>query len=49
MKLTEKKMIEMVIEAYVMVEGQEKWNSLSEQEQHDVIMGIMKSALNAMD
>lgn len=33
-------MAEMIARAYVKVYGIEKWNSLNEQQQHDVIMTI---------
>ena len=42
------KIVEMIIEAYIMVMGLEKWNSLTEQQQHDVIMIIVKDALQGL-
>ena len=45
-KMRKEKMIDMIIEAYVMVMGREKWNNLTAQEQHDVIMTIVKDLLN---
>lgn len=44
--MSKEKMIDMIIEAYVQVMGREKWNSLTAQEQHDVIMTIVKDLLN---
>ena len=38
--------VEMIIEAYTAVMGVEKWNSLTAEQQHDVIMMIAKDALN---
>ena len=40
------KMINMIAEAYIKVMGQEKWNSLTEDQKHDVVMMIAKDALN---
>lgn len=45
----EKKIVDMIIEAYVKIEGDEKWNSLSAKQQHDVIMTIVKDANKAID
>lgn len=36
------KMVQMIIEAYVTVMGAEKWNSLTADEQHTVIMTMAK-------
>lgn len=43
------KMIEMIKEAYIQTMGFEKWNSLTNEEKHDVIMIIAKDALKNMD
>lgn len=43
--MSEKKIIESIIEAYVTVNGAAKWNSLSAAQQHDVIMTIVKDLL----
>ena len=40
------KLVNMAIEAYIKVYGAEKWDSLTAQEQHDVIMTAVKM-LNA--
>lgn len=41
----ERMVINMVIEAYVSVMGIDKWNSLTVEQQHDVIMTIIKGLL----
>lgn len=43
----EKQMVNMICEAYIQVMGIEKWSSLSEGEQYDVIMTIAKDLLKA--
>lgn len=43
------KMIDMITTAYITVYGYEKWNNLSDQQKHDVIMTITKDALTALD
>jgi len=43
--MTEQKIVEIIVKAYVQVMGVEKWNSLTEAEQHDVIMTIVKDLL----
>ena len=40
--------INMVKESYIKVMGQEKWNSLIDQEKHDVVMILVKDMLNAL-
>ena len=40
--------VNMIVKAYIEVYGVEKWNSLTEQEQHDVIMIIAKDAVSQM-
>ena len=40
--ITETKIINWVVEAIINAEGLEKWNSMSEKEQHDEIMGVIK-------
>ena len=39
------KMVEMIKKAYIEVMGIEKWDSLSDDEKHDVIMIICKDLL----
>lgn len=41
--------IEMVREAYITVMGEKKWNSLTDQEKHDVVMAIVSDASKALD
>jgi hypothetical protein len=40
------KMIEMIKMAYITVYGESKWNSLNDQQKHDVVMIITRDALN---
>lgn len=40
--------VNMIVKAYIDVYGVEKWNSLTEQEQHDAIMIIAKDAYSQM-
>lgn len=43
------KMIDMIIKSYITVMGEEKWNSLTDEQKHDVIMTIAKDALNRIN
>lgn len=43
------KMVEMMKAAYIEIMGVEKWNSLTEKEQHDAIMFMVKDATKALD
>lgn len=43
------KMIEMIKTAYVEVMGIEKWNSLTDNQKHDVIMTIVKDMSKALE
>lgn len=43
------KVVNMVIDAYISVMGEDKWNSLTEQQQHDVIMILIKDMIKAVD
>lgn len=47
--MTEQRLIEMMIDAYVEVMGAEKWDSMNGQEQHDIIMAMVKGATMALD
>lgn len=38
-----------IVESYVKVMGADKWNSLTENQQHDVIMILVKDMLKAVD
>lgn len=38
--------VDIIKEAYVMVYGIDKWNSLTDRQKHDVIMRIVKDANN---
>lgn len=42
-------MVEMIKKSYIQVMGIEKWNSLSDEEKHDVIMIICKDALGRVE
>lgn len=46
MNMNTDKMIDMIASAYITVMGKEKWNSLSDEQKHDVVMVIAKDALN---
>lgn len=41
-----KRMAEMIAEAYIEVMGEEKWNSLTAEQQHDVVMTIVRDLYN---
>ena len=43
------KMIDMIVKSYITVMGAEKWNSLSDEQKHDVVMVIAKDALNRIN
>lgn len=43
------KIVNMMIEAYVEVMGADKWNSLTADQQHDVIMIMVKDTLNGLN
>lgn len=47
--MTKMFIVDAIIEAYIAVMGEAKWNSLTEQEQHDVIMIIVKDANKALN
>ena len=49
-KLTkeESKIVSMMIDAYIKVMGVDKWNSLTAQQQHDVVMILVKDMLQAL-
>lgn len=38
------KMVDMIREAYIMVMGVEKWESLTDQQKHDAVMAILNGA-----
>lgn len=46
MNMNTDKMIDMIASAYITVMGKEKWNSLSDEQKHDVVMTIATDALN---
>ena len=48
MTAEEKKMVEMIQNAYISVYGIQKWNSLTASEKHDAIMIITANALKMM-
>lgn len=45
--MTERTIINSIVEAYIKVMRQSKWDSLSDQQKHDVIMTIVKDMLKA--
>lgn len=42
-------MVKKIENAYITVMGQEKWDSLTEQQRHDVVMLITKDMLKALN
>lgn len=42
-------MIDMIVKSYITVMGEEKWNSLTDEQKHDVVMTIAKDALNRVN
>ena len=48
LNLNEKQIVDMICTAYITVYGQEKWNSLTVEEQHDVIMTIASDLAKAL-
>lgn len=43
--MTEQTVVACIIEAYILIMGRQKWDSLTAQEQHDVIMMIVRDML----
>jgi TRAP-type C4-dicarboxylate transport system substrate-binding protein len=43
------KMVDMIVKSYITVMGEEKWNSLTDEQKHDAIMTIAKDALNRIN
>lgn len=46
---TTDRIIDMIAEAYISVEGIEKWSSLTDAQKHDAIMIIARDFNNAID
>lgn len=44
--MTDEIIIDMIVKSYVTIMGEEKWNSLSDEQKHDVVMTIATDALN---
>ena len=42
-------MIDMIVKSYITIMGEEKWNSLTDEQKHDVVMTIAKDALNRVN
>ena len=42
-------LVNMMIEAYIKVMGEAKWNSLTEKEQHDAIMEMISDSMKAIE
>lgn len=42
------KMIDMIKEAYIKVMGEDKWNSLSDEQKHDAVMIIARDLNNGI-
>ena len=47
--MTNEMLIEVMKDAYIKVMGFEKWNSLTDEQKHDVIMGLVKDSLKAIE
>ena len=45
--MTEQTIIDSIVEAYIKIMGQNKWDSLSDQQKHDMIMTVVKDLLKA--
>ena len=43
--MTEQKIIDSIIKAYITVYGESKWDGLTAEEQHEVIMILVKNLL----
>ena len=43
------KMVNMIIDAYIEVMGEGRWNAMSNEEKHSVVMIITRDALKAID
>lgn len=48
MSISEQKIINAAISAYIQVYGLKKWQSLTDRDQHDVIMIMMTNFYNAI-
>lgn len=44
-----KDIIAMIQEAYIQTYGPEKWQSLTDQQRHDVILALARDTLEALD
>ena len=42
-------LVDCIIRAYIAVLGEDKWYSLTDQQQHDVIMTLIKDMIKAVD
>ncbi len=42
-------MVDQIKEAYIKVMGQEKWNSLTDEQKREAVMTIVKDALKALN
>jgi hypothetical protein len=47
--MTEQRIVNSIVETYIEVMGQSKWDSLSDQQKHDMIMRIVKDVLKALE
>lgn len=46
MTAEQNKMVDMIVESYITVMGEEKWNSLTNKQKHDVVMFIVNDLYN---
>ena len=44
-----KEMVNMIANAYIEIMGIEKWNALTEEQKHDVVMIMAQDAMKALD
>ena len=47
--MTNEMLIEVMKGAYIKVMGVEKWNSLTDEQKHDVIMAMVRDSLKAIE
>ena len=47
--MTEQRIVNSIVETYIKVYGQSKWDSLSDKQKHDMIMMTVKDILKALE
>ncbi len=48
-KTTADKIVDMVVESYIVVMGRVNWDAKTPEEQHDIVMILIKDALKALE